>query len=263
MIISRFKEKGIIFTSEEEQILVDWYKNYGELKEIGVPVILAYDDENFQGYLKFIHNTFEGFPCGKMIPLWEFEDMSAFVGYYYEGPLKGTIAIIDHDEVDISPKFYSLKAFYSYFQRVVKEGPANVESECWYEKKFIWEPEINGGQGLSSKESEYFYQVALDLLEVWKSNLYPDSEVGDYFYSCVGYCIASIIPEEYADLLIPYLNREEDEYVLEAFCLKIKKAKCQKAYEAIKQLAEYDGKTICVGGWTNGHITKEVLKSLE
>lgn len=269
-----FVKHGVIFKDGDEAILNEWYKKYKDIgKEYGLPVIMTYDEScKYSDYM----SRYDVFPGGKMIPIWEGYNMSAFIGYYYDGPLQGMIFYINHEEVDISPKFMSLKDFYDYCSEVFEIGLSFDEEEGYeegeeyfesvgdfYEYK-IWNNIIeNNGRMLSDEEIEKNYEVTQNLIKIWKTKEYPNSEIGDFLYEQLGFCIVKIIPDKYADTLIPYLNLEEDEYVLGKMCDKIAKAKCIKALDAVKALAEVDGNGILIGGSASGEITKRTLKILK
>ncbi|WP_459477005.1 hypothetical protein [Clostridium saccharoperbutylacetonicum] len=264
---------GITFKDEDKEILNEWYQKYKNMsREYALPIIMTYEEScKYSDYI----NQYDRFPGGKIIPIWEGYNMSAFIGYYYDGPLQGMIFYGNHEEVDISPKFTSLKDFYDYCSGIFEislsfdEDEGYEENEEYFESVSdffeykIWENVIdNNGRKLSDEEIEINYEIAQKLLKIWKTKEYPNSEIGDVLYEQLGFCITKIIPDKYVDSLIPYLNLEEDEYVLGKMCNKIAKVKCIKALDAVKILAEADGKEIFIGGYTSGEITKRTLKVL-
>ena len=264
---------GVIFKDDDKEILNEWYQKYRSMeKEYALPIIMTYDEScKYSDYM----SQYDGFPGGKMIPIWEGYNMSAFIGYYYDGPLQGMIFYGNHEEVDISPKFISLKDFYDYCSAIFEIGlsfdgeEGYEENEEYFESVSdfyeykIWENAIdNNGRKLSDEEVEKNYEIAQNLIKMWKTKEYPNSEIGEFLYEQLGFCITKIMPDKYVDILIPYLNLEEDEYVLGKMCNKVAKAKCVKALDAVKVLAEADGNKILIGGYTSGDIIKRTLKIL-
>ncbi|AOR24129.1 hypothetical protein [Clostridium taeniosporum] len=266
-------KNGVIFKDGDDEILNSWYEQYKDMeKEYALPIMMTYKEScKYSDYM----SQYDDFPGGKMIPIWEGYNLSAFIGYYYDGPLQGMIFYVNHEEVDISPKFVLLKDFYDYCSVVFQMGLSFDEDEgyeedeeyfesvCDYYEYKIWNNVIdNNRRQLSKKEVEKNYEIAQNLINIWDKKEYHDNEIGGFIYEQLGFCITKIIPDKYVESLIPYLNLKEDEYVLGRMCDKIAKAKCVKALDSVKVLAEFDGNRILIGGYTNGDITKRTLNVL-
>jgi hypothetical protein len=226
-----YVKNGIIFKDDDEKILNEWYEKYKDMeKEYALPIMMTYDEScKYYDYM----SQYDGFPGGKMIPIWEGYNMSAFIGYYYDGPLQGMIFYVNHEEVDISPKFISLKDFYDYCSEIFEIGLSFDEEEGYeeneeyfesvsdfYEYK-MWENVVdNNGRKLSNEEVEKNYKIANNLIKIWKAKEYPDSEKGGFIYEQLGFCITKIMPDKNVDRLIPYLNLKEDNHVFGKNMLK-------------------------------------------
>ena len=211
---------GVIFKDDDKEILNEWYQKYKSIeKEYASPIIMTYDEScKYYDYM----SRYDSFPGGKMIPIWEGYNMSAFIGYYYDGPLEGMIFYVNHEEVDISPKFISLKDFYDYCSEIFEislsfdEDEGYEENEEYFESASdfyeykMWANVIdNNGRKLSEDEIEKNYEIVKNLMKIWKKKENPDSKKGGFICEQLGFCITKIIPDKYVDTLIPFFEMSQ------------------------------------------------------
>ncbi|MBP3888994.1 MAG: hypothetical protein J6F30_15325 [Cellulosilyticum sp.] len=265
-----FLKNGITFLEEDIALLNDWYEQTKDIEDDFLPRLMCYEEAmQFNYYEK----TFEGFPAGQMIPLWTVDYLSGAISYYYSGPLKGMI-MMEHEETDLSPRCQSLRDFLAFYKKAQQVGKLIKQQGTYKEEKEIYEDaadyythhfwDIGDYQirELTKEEKQGNYEKAIALMEVWKEGNYPENEPEDAYYQQLGFCVVKILPDEYCHLLIPYLNKEEDDYVLGAICRKIEAAKYYEALEAVEALAKIDGNEVYVDGCTNGFLTKRVCEAL-
>lgn len=254
--IDLFLSEGFDFPEKDQKILNQWYEEEKENHAWGIPKLLPFDEA--MGYKDYCSQMFDGFPGGKAVILWEAEGMSAIGGYYYIGLLKGTIFLYEHDEeMPFAPSFLSLEQFYNYYRRVLRDYTED-SNESDYEDKFWRDIDFNNNKSLTESETQRFYLAALELLKAWKTQDLPEEQ-----YETVGFCAVAVLPDCYADALIPYLKPvKEDTYVLEAICNKLVAGRCINAIDAMQILWEKEQKGFCIGGWTTPQVAGNALKKL-
>ena len=247
-----FLMQGISIPPEDQSILNHWFETQHVLDGFGVPRLLSFDEAmNYEG---FIQDILPDFPGGESIILWDTEGKSAVVGYYYSGPLKGTVYTL-HGPTDISPKFLSLARLYSYYKRILREYTDDGVPD--YDTKFWSDIDFNDNQPMTEEETERFHEAANELMNVWK----PENRQKEW-YENLCYCILAVLPDCFADELIPYIQTSESEYVLEALCHKLIKAKCIEAIPSMEKLARAEEEGLRIGGWSDSHIARKTYQYL-
>lgn len=73
----------------------------------------------------------------------------------------------------------------------------------------------------------------------------------------MGFCVCAVLPDCYAEELVPFLSPKEDEYVLEALCHKLARAKCTKAVPALEKLAKAEKNGLRLGGWSDSRTARQ------
>lgn len=239
-----FLAHGIDIPPEDQEILNHWHETQPVPAGCAVPKLLSF--EEFMEYDGFIEDCVRGFPGGESVFFWDTDDISAVVGYYYTGPLKGTVYML-HGPTDVSPKFLSLARFRDYYRRVLQNYP-----EPDREEKFWDDIDFNDNQPLTPEETERFHQAARELIKLWKAE-----GLREDWYENMGFCVCAVLPDCYAEELVPFLSPKEDEYVLEALCHKLVKAKCTKAVPALEKLAKAEKNGLRLGGWSDSRTARQ------
>lgn len=250
--ITPFLAHGIDISVEDQNILNRWYETQPVSEGFGIPKLMSFEES--MEYEDFIQDILPSFPGGESVALWDTEGISAIVGYYYTGPLKGTIYML-HGPTDVSPKFLSLARFYDYFHRVLKEYTDDTHPN--YEDKFWRDIDFNDNQPLTAEEKERFRLAAHKMMEAWK----PENEREEW-YENLCYCIIAVLPDCYAEELIPYIQTKESEYVLEVLCHKLVRAGCVEAIPAMKKLAKAEEKGLRIGGWSDSRTARRTYEYL-
>lgn len=248
-----FLARGIDISPEDQEILNLWHTWEPAGRGYAVPKQMSFEEA--MGYEDFNEDNFRGFPGGESVFFWDTEEISAVVGYYYTGPLKGTVYML-HGPTDLSPKFLSLRRFADYYRRILREYPE--EGSPTREEKFWEDIDFNDNQPLTPEEVERFHKAAQELISLWK-----EEGLQEDWYENLGFCICAVLPDCFAEELLPFLNRNEDEYVLEVLCRKLVKAGCTQAIPAMEQLAEAEKKGLRIGGWSDCHVARDALAALK
>lgn len=248
--VDPFLAHGIDISPEDQEILNRWQESQPAPAGCAVPKLMFFEES--MEYDDFIVDCFRGFPGGESVFFWDTDDISATVGYYYTGPLKGTVYML-HGPTDISPKFFSLARFADYYRRVLQNYP-----EPDREEKFWDDIDFNDNQPMTEKETERFHLAAQELIKLWKAE-----GLREDWYENIGFCVCAVMPDCYAEELIPFLSPKEDEYVLEVLCRKMVKAKCIQAIRAMDKLNEAEKKGLRIGGWSDSHVAHDALNQLE
>ena len=239
--VDPFLARGIDISPEDQEILNRWQEIQPAPEDCTIPYLMPFED--FMKYDGFISDFLRGFPGGESVFFWQADDISAVVGYYYTGPLKGTVYML-HGPTDISPKFFSLARFADYYRRVIRDYTDDGDPN--YENKFWDDVDLNDNQPMTPEETERFHLAARELIKLWKAE-----DLREDWYENMGFCVCAVMPDCYAEELIPFINPKEDEYVLEALCHKLVKAKCTKAVPALGKLAQAEKNGLRIGGWSD------------
>ena len=241
-----FLARGIDIPPEDQKILNRWHDTVPVSDGCTVPRLLSFEEA--MEYENFLQDFLGGFPGGQSAALWATDDISALVGYYYSGPLKGTVYML-HGPSDVSPRFLSLSRFWDYYHRVLRDfsddGDPNYEDKFWHDIDF------NDNQPLTPEETERFHQAAQELMKAWKS-----ADPKEDWYENLGFCTLAILPDCYAEELIPFISPDEDNYVLEKLCCKLAQANCTKAIPALDKLAEAEKNGLRIGGGWSDSIAR-------
>lgn len=250
--VTPFLPHGIDISLEDQAILNHWHETQPVSDGYAVPKLISFEES--MEYDGFIQDILPGFPGGESVILWGTEHISAVVGYYYTGPLKGTLYVL-HGSTDISPRFLSLARFYDYYRRILRDYTDHGHPD--YDEKFWRDIDFNDNQPLTAEETERFHLAARELMTFWnRENLQEE------WYENLAFCIIAILPDCYAGELIPYIRKKEDEYVLEALCHKLVRARCIEAIPAMEKLAEAEEKGLRIGGWSDSQTARRTLASL-
>lgn len=247
-----FLAHGIDISREDQDILNRWREDRPASEAVGVPRLLSFAEA--MEYEDFLQDIFPDFPGGKSVAFWDTEGLSAIVGYYYTGPLKGTVYML-HGPTDVSPKFLSLARFRDYFYRVLREYREDGHPN--YDDKFWSDIDFNDNQPLTREETQRFHLAAHEMMNAWKQE-----NEGEEWYENLCFCILAVLPDCYAEELIPYIRTKEDEYVLEALCHKLVKAGCIEAIPAVEKLAKAEENGLRIGGWSDSRTARRTYEQL-
>lgn len=242
-----FLARGIDISPEDQEILNRWLETQSAPEDCTIPYLMTF--EQSAEYDGFIEDCFQGFPGGESVFFWQADGISAVVGYYYTGPLKGTVYML-HGPTDVSPKFLSLARFADYYRRVIRDYTEDGDPN--YEKKFWDDIDFNDNQPMTEEETERFHQAARELMKLWKAE-----GLREDWYINMGFCVCAVLPDCYAEELIPFLTVDEDEYVLEELCRKLARAKCTKAVPALEKLAKAEENGLRLGGWSDSRTARQ------
>ncbi len=247
-----FVAHGIDISPEDQKILNHWSEAGPVSDGLAVPRLLPF--ENAMEYDDFIQDILPDFPGGKSVVLWDTDDISALAGYYYTGPMKGTVYVL-HGPTDVSPKFLSLTRFYDYYCRILTEY---TDDGCHdYSDKFWFDIDFNNNQPMTEEETARFHLAAQELMKDWK----PEN-MEEEWYENLAFCAIAVLPDCYAKELIPYIRPKEDEYVLEVLCQKLVRAKCVDAVSAMEKLAKAEEKGLRIGGWSDSRVARKTYEFL-
>lgn len=251
--VDPFLAHGMDISPQDQEILNRWHDTVPVCDSCAVPRLLSFEEA--MEYEDFLQDFLGGFPGGRSAALWATDDISALAGYYCSGPLKGTVYML-HGPSDVSPKFLSLARFWDYYHRVLRDFP-DRGAPC-REDKFWHDIDFNDNQPMTQEETERFHQAARELMKAWET-ADPQAE----WYGSLGFCICAVMPDRCAEELIPYLSPKTDEYVLEALCRKLVRAKCIQAIPEMGKLAEAEKRGLRIGGWSDCHVARDALRRLE
>lgn len=251
--VDPFLAHGIDISPEDQEILNRWQETQPAPEDCTIPYLMSFEEAiKYEG---FIQQFLRGFPGGESFFFWQANDISAAVGYYYTGPLKGTVYML-HGPTDISPKFFSLARFADYYRRIIRDYTDDGDPN--YENKFWDDIDFNDNQPMTEEETERFHLAAQELMKLWKAE-----GLREDWYENMGFCVCAVMPDRYAEELIPFLSPKEDEYVLEKLCHKLVKAKCIQAIPAMDELDEAEKNGLRIGGWSDSHVARDALNQLE
>ncbi|NBI68787.1 hypothetical protein D1646_18765 [Pseudoflavonifractor sp. 60] len=247
-----FLARGISISPADQEILNRWHDTTPPPEGCAVPKLMTFEEA--MDYDGFLDDCFRGFPGGESVFFWDTDDISAVVGYYYTGPLKGTVYML-HGPTDISPEFFSLARFRDYYCRVLRDftdrGDPNFEDKFWHNIDF------NDNQPMTPEETAHFHQAAQELVRLWKAE-----DLREDWYENMGFCVCAVLPDCFAGELIPFLHPKEDEYVLEVLCHKLVRAKCVEALPAMEELAKAEARGLRIGGWSDSRTARWALGEL-
>lgn len=169
-------------------------------------------EKDFKAYMGFndANNT-------NILALWE-NGESDFAGVFYKGPLKGSVAVIFHDEPVWAPAFVNMGDFLQYVKTQSEDDIQDIHSRK--------EPLI---LPLSPKERTNEITKAL---AKWEVKTHNDD---DYYINFMQIC--ALLDYDTIGLLVPYLSIH-DFYIIESICNTLSLFEYTKAYDEVKKLCD-------------------------
>lgn len=224
-----FSESGFVFNERDKVSLNNFYERTNKLKSPYIPLLLDYE---FAALIKdSLDEIYDGFPGGRLIPLWADVKEKKYLAYFYEGPLSEKICFIGKNEDDLSPIFKNI--------RQANEFMLEHKTNCLdIIKKTHYYPL---GYTRNKTEENTDFEIAKNLY----SKISLDLEMKEHVKVFTAFVCMRLTPSRHCEFIMEFLNWNNEKVLCRA-CEILEKNLYIPAHDELYELMK--NKSEPVGG---------------